>query len=651
MVDVRKIGSARILIVVVLMVFILDIRSGAAAKEANPWKIWLEEVRPIMTKGEVAAFKSLQTEEDRMKFQQLFWKFRDPDPRTPENEFRMEYTNRLSYAEKTLGGVGSDRGRVYLLLGKPTEKYDFAGYENVVDCELWVYQNTGLPGLPSMMDLIFYRQNNVGDLKLYYPGPNSPLDILSTSAMRGSVSKAQAYRTITMSFPELGRATLSVIPDDANIGLDSLGSGTTIALIFSLPERQNHLMNYRPSEGAVDVAYSTKEIAGKTIVSLSQDRGFRFLNYAFFPEVIHTVKGRDGIDRARIVMGLRIEDLKGNSIHQQERPLDLKFDEKQRKMMLEEKRLVFKDFVPIVEGEFTVYLTFMNKTTDEFFVHKERLLVSAGTVPLMTGFKVEDAGSDRFLPFRSGALKVSVDPRFLFTREDSVEGIVSTSRRPEISLVSRDDPQDAAAITPSNNGPESWIFRKPLTDIRPGNYILRVQLDGREVASQDLTILSFKIEKPLGFERSEPAASSLDFDFITAQEYLNGGDADLAIENFQKLPAVAWNATTLPIIARAYYLKKEYAKVIELLEREAVAKTYPVLLMLANSCLETKNLPQAASYFELVRKYGDTVDNNRVLGAIYYSLGDKEKAQTYWDRATALEQKSTDKAPANKMDS
>jgi tetratricopeptide (TPR) repeat protein len=99
------------------------------------------------------------------------------------------------------------------------------------------------------------------------------------------------------------------------------------------------------------------------------------------------------------------------------------------------------------------------------------------------------------------------------------------------------------------------------------------------------------------------------------------------------------NASTLPVIARAYYLKKEYEKVISLLEQNDVEKNYSVLLLLANSSLELKRLPRAAEYFELLRKYGDTVELNNALGAIYYSLGEKEKAKIYWDRAKSLEMK------------
>jgi tetratricopeptide (TPR) repeat protein len=118
-----------------------------------------------------------------------------------------------------------------------------------------------------------------------------------------------------------------------------------------------------------------------------------------------------------------------------------------------------------------------------------------------------------------------------------------------------------------------------------------------------------------------------------------------ALESFQKLPSGLWNGTTLPVIARAYYLDKNYARVIELLEKETVPKDYGVLLLLGNSSLELKRLKEAAFYFEEVRKFGDTAEANNALGAIYFSLGEKDKARVYWDRAKKLELKPDEKAP------
>jgi tetratricopeptide (TPR) repeat protein len=81
--------------------------------------------------------------------------------------------------------------------------------------------------------------------------------------------------------------------------------------------------------------------------------------------------------------------------------------------------------------------------------------------------------------------------------------------------------------------------------------------------------------------------------------------------------------------------------VLELLEPKTVLKSHVVLLLLGNSSLELKNLEKAAFYFEELRKFGDTAENNNILGAIYFSLGKKDKAQVYWERAKNLESKKS----------
>jgi len=87
-----------------------------------------------------------------------------------------------------------------------------------------------------MMYLLFFKEDNIGEYKLYYPGPHSSLDILSTRYMRGNVNKARAYRIIQTSFPELAKATLSVIPDEANVAFAGAPNSSVhvIGQIYSL---------------------------------------------------------------------------------------------------------------------------------------------------------------------------------------------------------------------------------------------------------------------------------------------------------------------------------------------------------------------------------------------------------------------------------
>jgi tetratricopeptide (TPR) repeat protein len=148
------------------------------------------------------------------------------------------------------------------------------------------------------------------------------------------------------------------------------------------------------------------------------------------------------------------------------------------------------------------------------------------------------------------------------------------------------------------------------------------------------------IEKPRWFEWSDPPKSGNSYIFELAQQYLNIDDLETAIEYFNKLPQELWNAKTLPVIARAYYRNKDYQKVVEFLEGENVTKDYSVLLLLGNSSLELKQLEKAAEYFEQLRNYGDTVKINQVLGAIFLSLGERNKAKVYFDRAKKIQNES-----------
>ncbi|MBN2346684.1 MAG: GWxTD domain-containing protein [Candidatus Aminicenantes bacterium] len=105
---------------------------------------FLSEVRYLISKKERRIFRSTPAEE-RPKFIEEFWKQRDPDPTTEENEFRDEYYRRIGEANRLFrggdGGWLSDRGRILILLGEPERRdvyptgYSF--YEPPV--EIWFY--------------------------------------------------------------------------------------------------------------------------------------------------------------------------------------------------------------------------------------------------------------------------------------------------------------------------------------------------------------------------------------------------------------------------------------------------------------------------------------------------------------------------------
>jgi GWxTD domain-containing protein len=92
----------------------------------TPYRKWLQEdVAYIITDEEKAAFKRLQTDEERDQFIEQFWLRRDPTPDTIENEFKEEHYRRIAYANEHFAsgipGWKTDRGRIYIMYGPADE--------------------------------------------------------------------------------------------------------------------------------------------------------------------------------------------------------------------------------------------------------------------------------------------------------------------------------------------------------------------------------------------------------------------------------------------------------------------------------------------------------------------------------------------------
>jgi predicted negative regulator of RcsB-dependent stress response len=554
----------------------------------------------------------------------------------------MEFYRRLKHAESKLEGANSDRGRIYILLGEPFENKNYSGHQNLVDCELWIFLADGRPGLPPRMHLIFYRPKNFGKFRQFYPGVHSALDIISPGYSTGSSTKLEAYRTIRGIFPELAQATASIIPGEGDPvrGVTLTSSGSVIAQIHTLPEREierNYLKNFATLEGIIDVTYSAKEISGNGLISVSENKGFKFLNYSVMPDVIHTKKIADNLHTANISINLRVEDLEGKTIHQQERNINLQFDEEKKKSVTEERKIVFKDFAPIVEGEYNVSVTFSNKNKEGYYVHRERINITDDTVPILIGFQIKNVDSGNFLPFSIEGYKVVFDPRLIFNKDDSLVGLILSEQKPSIHLMNVNAEDISIEVVDVEKQGNFFVFRQPLENIKSDNYFLSIKNEKNEIYKKIISVMPFLVEKPHDFERSEDASSEYNYIFVIAQQYLNKGDVDKSLEYFNKIPENLWNSRTIPILARAYYSKKDYERVVELLDKETVIKDYSVLVLLANSFMELNRKQRAADYFEILRKYGDTAQINKILGDIYFSLGEKEKAEVYWERAKKLE--------------
>src|SRR5438046_10235982 len=109
-------------------------RSREQESGSRALRKWLDEdVSYIITNEERAAFKALKTDEEREQFIEQFWLRRDPTPDTVDNEFKEEHYARIAYANERFAsgipGWKTDRGRIYILYGKPRSEERRVGKE------------------------------------------------------------------------------------------------------------------------------------------------------------------------------------------------------------------------------------------------------------------------------------------------------------------------------------------------------------------------------------------------------------------------------------------------------------------------------------------------------------------------------------------
>ncbi len=182
---------------------------------ATPYKKWLsEDVTYIITDAERKAFLQLQTNEEREQFIEEFWQRRNPDPDSVDNPIKEEHYRRIAYANEHfasgVAGWRTDRGRIYIMYGKPDDLESHTqgeNYERPLDqgggetktyaFEDWTYHY--IEGIGENVELEFVDPSGTGEFRLttdpsekdallYVPGAG-----LTLAEQEGQASKADRF--------------------------------------------------------------------------------------------------------------------------------------------------------------------------------------------------------------------------------------------------------------------------------------------------------------------------------------------------------------------------------------------------------------------------------------------------------------------------
>ena len=146
------------------------------------YKDWPDkDVTYIITDEERKAFKKLATDDERERFIEEFWRRRDPDPDTDENEFKEEYYERIAYANEHFAsgipGWKTDRGRIWIMYGKPDGRethpmggsyerpsWEGGGSTTTYPFETWFYRY--IPGVGSGIEIEFVDPTGSGEYRI-----------------------------------------------------------------------------------------------------------------------------------------------------------------------------------------------------------------------------------------------------------------------------------------------------------------------------------------------------------------------------------------------------------------------------------------------------------------------------------------------------
>lgn len=100
----------------------------------------------IRTSAEENEFERLKTLDEKRKFMFNFWLKRDNVPSTAVNEYKVDYLKRVNEANKLFKqgfteGWKTDRGRVYIVYGPPSEIERHSYDAETKSYEIWTYDN------------------------------------------------------------------------------------------------------------------------------------------------------------------------------------------------------------------------------------------------------------------------------------------------------------------------------------------------------------------------------------------------------------------------------------------------------------------------------------------------------------------------------
>ena len=399
------------------------------------YRKWLEEeVVYIISPKEKEVFLQLETDRERDIFIEAFWKQRDPDPSTEENEFKTEHYRRINFANQRFGkdspgpGWRSPMGRIYIILGEPTSVQYFENESEIYPVVIWYYEGKTDLGLPNSFAIVFFKRSGVGEYEIYSPIRDGPHSLLIH--YRGDPSDhLAAYNQLMRIEPTVASVSLSLIPEEAAFLSPSIASevllGQQIPAAPYKKIKETYAEKFLLYKGWVDVEYTANYIDNDSLITFIYDpSGIWFVNYAIEPKKL-TLEQVGQNYRTKLEINAKVSDLSGRTVYQYEEtiPIDLNRDQYEA---IKAKLFSFQDLFPLIEGEYQLNILMKNAVSKEFTSIEANLTIPSalnlqiGPLILANRIVVDSPYALKKKAFLIGKTQLIISPRNDFGYQDKL---------------------------------------------------------------------------------------------------------------------------------------------------------------------------------------------------------------------------------------
>jgi GWxTD domain-containing protein len=640
-------------------------------EELSPmFKKWLEEeVVYIISSKEKDIFLQLETDRERQIFMDAFWRIRDPNPNTQENEFKTEHYQRIAYANKMFGrdtpgeGWRTEMGRIYIILGEPNSIERYENETEVRPMIIWFYQGKVEMGLPNSFNVVFFRQEEFSDWEIYSPIVHGPHKLLRFFSEDRTNIQA-AYKQLYKFNPGVAKVSMSLIPnDEMSLTTPSMASDILISRIFETPKKvedeyAEKLLKYKD---IIEVEYTANYIGNDSFVQIIQDeQGMFLVHYLIEPKRLSLELYEDSYHTTLEISG-QVTNLKGKTIYQFDKSLPLQFNANQFDQ-IKSKLFSYQDAFPLVEGTYNFHLLMKNRVSREFTSFEQQITIPSPvnfqmSPPILAHTKKQSPYVGQIKPFKVKDQQMYISPKRDFSKEENLHvyfelyGVPDGIRedgRVKVTI-SKSDEVIQEQIREGTQWPQDdkFLVSFALADMSPANYGIRASVlngDGNEVLfEQKFFYISHRLSLPRPFISTGLLAPADD----AVYDYILGG------QNFNK----GQIQTAKTLLERAF--RKEpinfkyalgFSQVLFHLQR------YKEVLDILMPFVQGDN-PQHAAYnligqsYQILGEYAQAIENFQAylaffgtnlrvlndLGECHFQLGKQADALVAWKKSLDLD--------------